>query len=56
MKSIIETFLIKHIGKLKPALPIDRVLSMLIKERGLIKIDQLASEACLSTRQFEKGI
>lgn len=54
MKMIIEIFLLKRISKLKSALPIDHVLSLLIKERGLIKIDELASKACLSTRQFER--
>ncbi len=54
MKMIIENFLLKRTGKLKQALPIDRVLALLIKERGLIKIDQLASHACLSIRQFER--
>jgi AraC-like DNA-binding protein len=54
MKTIIENFLLKHISKLKQALPIDKVLPMLIKERGLLKIDQLASQACLSIRQFER--
>ena len=54
MKTIIENFLLKRTGKLKQTLPIDQVLPMLIKERGLIKIDQLASHACLSVRQFER--
>ncbi|MDB5280637.1 MAG: AraC family transcriptional regulator [Ferruginibacter sp.] len=54
MKTIIEDFLIKRSGKLKEALPIDQVFLLLIKERGLIKIDQLASHACLSARQFER--
>jgi AraC-like DNA-binding protein len=54
MKIIIENFLLKRIDKLKQALPIDRVLPLLIKERGLLKIDQLAAHACLSTRQFER--
>ena len=54
MKIIIEDFLLKHLYKLKPALPIDQVLPLLIKERGLLKIDQLASHACLSIRQFER--
>jgi AraC-like DNA-binding protein len=51
---IIEGFLLKHVDKLKQALPIDQVLSSVIKGRGLIKIDQLASDACLSIRQFER--
>ena len=54
MKIIVESFLLKRVGKLKPTLPIDQVLPLLIKERGLIKIDQLAFQACLSLRQFEK--
>lgn len=54
MKTIVEIFLLKRSGKLKQALPIDHVLPLLIKERGLIKIDQLASQACLSIRQFER--
>jgi AraC-like DNA-binding protein len=54
MKIIVEHFLLKHANKLKPTLPIDGVLPLLIKERGLLKIDQLASHACLSIRQFER--
>ena len=54
MKTIIEDFLLKRTGNLKESLPIDQVLSLMIKERGLLKIDQLASHACLSTRQFER--
>ena len=54
MKEIVESFLLKRIGKLKQTLPIDDVLPLLIKERGLIKIDQLAYHACLSLRQFER--
>jgi AraC-like DNA-binding protein len=54
MKMIVESFLLKQVDRLKQTLPIDRVLPLLIKERGLIKIDQLASDACLSNRQFER--
>lgn len=54
MKMIVEGFLLKRAGKLKQILPIDRVFPRIIKERGLLKIDQLASHACLSTRQFER--
>ena len=54
MKIIVESFLLKHLGKLQQALPIDHVLHLLMKERGLLKIDQLASHACLSIRQFER--
>ena len=54
MKLIIETFLLNHISKLKQALLIDKILPLIIKKRGLIKIDQLASQSCLSVRQFER--
>lgn len=54
MKIIVENFLLKRVHKLKQTLPIDHVLMLLVQERGLIKIDQLASKACLSTRQFER--
>ncbi|GAA4471080.1 hypothetical protein GCM10023189_60930 [Nibrella saemangeumensis] len=54
MIMIIERFLLKHTYRVKQALPIDHVLPLLIQQRGLIKIDQLASRACLSTRQFER--
>jgi AraC-like DNA-binding protein len=54
MKLIVEKFLQNHVNKLKQSLPIDEVLPLLIKQAGLIKIDQLASDACLSVRQFER--
>ncbi|MCC6287874.1 MAG: AraC family transcriptional regulator [Chitinophagaceae bacterium] len=54
MKLIVEKFLLSHVNKLKQSLPIDEVLPMLIKQGGLIKIDQLASQSCLSIRQFER--
>lgn len=54
MKMIIEIFLLKRLDRLKQVLPIDKVLPLLIKERGLLKIDKLASYSCLSTRQFER--
>lgn len=54
MKLIIEKFLLSHVNKLKQSLPIDKVLPLVLKERGLIKIEQLASQACLSLRQFER--
>lgn len=54
MKNIVESYLLKHIYKLKQILPIDFVLPLLIKEGGLVKIERLASHACLSLRQFER--
>jgi AraC-like DNA-binding protein len=54
MKLIVENYLLKQVNKLKPVLPIDHVFTRLIKERGMVKIDKLVSEACLSVRQFER--
>lgn len=54
MKTIVETFLLRRSDKLKQTLPIDEVLPLLIKERGLLKIDELSLIACLSIRQFER--
>jgi AraC-like DNA-binding protein len=54
IKIIVESFLLKHLTRLKQSSPIDQALILLIKERGLIKIDQLASHSCLSIRQFER--
>ncbi|HTF16746.1 MAG TPA: helix-turn-helix domain-containing protein [Chryseolinea sp.] len=54
MKTIVENYLFRYVRKLKIKLPIDRVLPMVIKEGGLLEIDRLASEACLSIRQFER--
>jgi AraC-like DNA-binding protein len=54
MKTIVENYLFQHIHKLKKTLPIDTVLPLVIKEGGLLNVDRLASDACLSTRQFER--
>ncbi|MEJ7830444.1 MAG: helix-turn-helix domain-containing protein [Segetibacter sp.] len=54
MKNIVESYLLKHLDRLKQTLPIDFVLPLLISEGGLVKIDQLAFQACLSIRQFER--
>jgi AraC-like DNA-binding protein len=54
MKTIVEGFLFSRAHRLKEMLPIDCVLRSLVKKRGLIRIDELASDACLSTRQFER--
>ena len=54
MKNIVESYLLKHLYKLKQTLPIDFVLPLLIKEGDLVKIERLASHACLSLRQFER--
>lgn len=54
MKIIIENFLFQKIKNIKPALPIDSVLPLMISKGGLGAIEDFASQACLSNRQFER--
>ncbi len=53
-KIIIEQFLISKSNKLKQRLPVDPVMLMLLKGGGLITVERLAYESCLSNRQFER--
>lgn len=54
MKDCIDIFLMQRLHKVKEMLPVDHTLAMLVKGGGLISIDTLADEACLSNRQFER--
>lgn len=54
MKILVEEFLLRKSNQLKTLIPIDLVLPKVIGQRGLINIDKLASDACLSRRQFER--
>ena len=54
MKKIIDQYLLLKVNKRKQYLPIDSVMVLLLKQGGLLNIDSLASEACLSNRQFER--
>lgn len=54
MKELIEKYLLSFVHKLQEPFPIDSVLPIIIRNGGLIRIDQLASDACLSLRQFER--
>lgn len=54
MIAIVEGFLLKKMQKLRTQLPIDRVLPELIRQGGLMNIDNVASLACVSTRQLER--
>jgi AraC-like DNA-binding protein len=49
-----EQFLLSKLHQLKPTLPLDEALSLLVKQHGNIPVDTIASLACLSTRQFER--
>ena len=50
----VEQFLLSKLHQLKPFLPLDEALKMLMKKQGNISVDELASLACLSMRQFER--
>ena len=50
----IEEALLKFSKRLKEKLPIDQVLQNMLQAGGLMSMDQAASDACLSIRQFER--
>jgi len=53
-KDIVEKLLLNQARKLKPALPYDAAMQMLLKSNGLLTIEETASIACLSIKQFER--
>lgn len=54
IKQIVENFLLRKAGRLKKALPFDLAMIELLKHQGNIPIEQIASLACVSLRQFER--
>jgi AraC-like DNA-binding protein len=52
--AIVESFLFRQITKLKKSIPMDVVLPDILKYGGMIKIDKLVQNACMSNRQFER--
>lgn len=54
IKNVIEGFLLQKAKSLKSALPFDRAMLELVRHCGNIPIEQIASLACLSLRQFER--
>ena len=54
MKTLIELYLMGFVNKLKQPLPFDSVLPSIIRAGGLLRIEEVASDACLSIRQFER--
>lgn len=54
MKNCIDGFLLQRLHKVKALQSVDHSLALLVKGGGLITIDRLANEACLSNRQFER--
>jgi AraC-like DNA-binding protein len=54
MISIVEFYLLKKVSGLKPLLPVDQAMAALVSAAGNGTIEELASLACLSLRQFER--
>ena len=54
IKDVIEQFLLGKVKLLKRALPFDLAMLELIRINGNVPIEQIASLACLSLRQFER--
>lgn len=53
-KNIVEQFLLKKAGKLKPSLPFDAAVKILLKSSGVLSVEETASIACLCLKQFER--
>ncbi len=54
IKEVIEQFLLVKLKLLKRAVPFDNAMLELLRLNGNVPIEQIASLACLSLRQFER--
>ena len=54
MVEIVEQYLLKKVKDLKDTLPLDRVLTAMLQQKNPVNVDQLAKQACVSTRQLER--
>jgi transcriptional regulator GlxA family with amidase domain len=54
MAPIVENYFLKKLAYLKSKLPIDRVLPIIIAKNGLMTIEEIAHDACVSFRQLER--
>ena len=54
MIAVVEKFLLQKLSTIKAVLPFDNAMATLLKHDGLLPIDQVASLACVSLRQFER--
>lgn len=54
INEVIEKFLLQKLKALKRALPFDMAMLELLRLNGNLSMEQLASMACLSLRQFER--
>ena len=55
MKRIADDFMFTHLTKIKKPSSIDYVIPEIIRHGGMIRIDSLVKQACLSNRQFERA-
>lgn len=53
-KNSVEAFLLSKATRLKERLPFDSALGVLLKNNGLMSVEQTASLACLGVKQFER--
>lgn len=53
-KNIVEKFLLKKVMHLRNKLPFDSAMYLLLKRDGTMSIEETASLACLSVKQFER--
>jgi AraC-like DNA-binding protein len=54
IKNVVEQFLVQYLQKIKPVLPFDQAMLQLMKYDGNLPIEKIASQSCLSLRQFER--
>lgn len=54
INDVIEKFLLQKVKILKKALPFDKAMLELLRLNGNVPIENIASHACLSLRQFER--
>ncbi|UCJ06832.1 helix-turn-helix domain-containing protein [Chitinophaga pendula] len=55
MKQVIEQFFLKRIAQAdKKILPFDQAISRWVANKGLLSVSQVATDACLSNKQFER--
>jgi AraC-like DNA-binding protein len=56
MVEIVQLYLLKKAEGLKRMLPIEEVLIRMLNDQNLMNVDQLAKQACVSTRQLERQL
>ena len=54
IKNIVEAFLLKKARQVKTILPFDMAMLELLRQQGNLPVEQMASIACVSLRQFER--